>query len=101
MSESLERELAIFSAARQLPASERAACLEQACAGDNALRERVQELLQSNEEAGAFLDEPAIGTHRFADALTASRADRNPSPSEKAGDRIGRYKLLQQIGEGG
>jgi tetratricopeptide (TPR) repeat protein len=84
-------ELAVFSAARRLPAGERAAYLEEACAGDAALRRRIEELLQAGEEAGGFLGSPAANP---------------PGPAgtgriETAGDRIGRYKLLQQIGEGG
>jgi hypothetical protein len=89
-----DRELAVFSAARQLPARERGAFLDEACAGDAALRQRVEELLQAGEQAGAFLESPAAvppsGTVRPA-----------AMPTEKPGDCIGRYKLLQQIGEGG
>jgi serine/threonine protein kinase len=91
-----EREIEVFNAALEMPIPERAAFLEQACAGDAALRQRVEELLQAGELAGAFLEKPAAvppgpgGTIRLA-----------PSPIEKPGDRIGHYKLLQQIGEGG
>src|SRR6266446_1421091 len=100
-----DREMAVFSAARRLPGTQHAAYLDEACAGDAALRQRVEELLQAGEEAGAFLQEPAPGAQR----PSASATPPNPgatmritvAPSEKAGDRIGRYKLLQQIGEGG
>src|SRR5437667_4680045 len=94
------RELAVFTAARRLPASERGVCLDEACAGDATLRERVEQLLRAHEEAHAFLQEPAPGARRSADALAAPVLG-NVAPVEKAGDRIGRYKLLQQIGEGG
>jgi len=96
MSQPSEREIAVFNAALELPAAERAAYLDQVCAGDAALRQRVEELLQAGEKAGGFLANPAAvppgsgGTMRLAQI-----------PAEKAGDRIGRYKLLQQIGEGG
>ena len=89
-----DRELAVFGAALRLPAGERAAYLDEACAGDAALRQRIEELLQASDEAGNFLENPAAvppsGTVRPA-----------AMPTEKPGDRIGRYKLLQQIGEGG
>src|ERR1017187_4122514 len=89
-----DRELDVFGAARRLPVGERAAYLDQACAGDAALRQRIEELLQASDEAGNFLENPAAappsGTVRPA-----------AMPTEKPGDRIGRYKLLQQIGEGG
>src|SRR5213594_3999736 len=102
MSDPIDREVAVFGVARRLPAGERAAYLDEACAGDAALRQRVEELLRASEEAGGFLQETAIAAQRPAEALTSP----NPLPNaaatgEKAGDRLGRYKLLQQIGEGG
>ena len=88
-----DRELAVFSDARRLPPGQRAAYLDEACAGDAALRQRVEELLHASEAAGAFLESPASGPDGTV---------RIPAvPTEKPGDRIGRYKLLQQIGEGG
>jgi serine/threonine protein kinase/tetratricopeptide (TPR) repeat protein len=100
MSELTEREVAIFNTARRLAGSERAACLDEACAGDAALRQRLDELLRVDEPAGDFLEKPAYG-----DSSAAARPGgtfRLPvSLSEKPGDRIGPYKLLQQIGEGG
>src|SRR6185503_13965747 len=102
MNNSMDREVSVFSAARRLPAMERTAYLDQTCAGDAALRQRVEELLQSSEEAGGFLQQPAPGAQRPADARTAPNTVQNVSaPGEQAGDRIARYKLLQQIGEGG
>src|SRR5215471_6945581 len=98
MTDPVEREVAVFSAARRLPGGERAAYLDDACAGDAALRQRVEKLLRANEEASGFLQEPAAGAQRPADALGSPNA--GPT-GEKLGDRIGRYKLLQQIGEGG
>ena len=91
-----DREVAVFGAARRLSAGERAAYLDEACADDASLRQRVEELLQASDEAGNFLESPAAvptgpgGTVRLP-----------ATPTEKSGDRIGRYKLLQQIGEGG
>ncbi len=74
--------------------AERAAWLVRACSDDAELRQRVEALLQAYEKAGAFLQEPsaapAAGTIAVAPELT-----------EKPGDKIGHYKLLQQIGEGG
>src|SRR6266567_4767698 len=102
MSNPMDREVAVFSAARRLPAAERVAYLDEACAGDAALRQRVEDLLRAGEEAGGFLQNIAPGAQRPADAVTSPNAPENAAaPGEKAGDRIGRYKLLQQIGEGG
>ena len=51
----------VFTAALEkgTPA-ERAAFLDEACCGDVALRERVEALLQSDAEAGSFLETPAV-----------------------------------------
>ncbi len=102
MMESFEREVAVFSEARRLAAEERAAYLDEACAGDGALRQRVEGLLRAGEEAGVFLQQPAPGAQRPEDALAPPKTLQIvAAPAEKVGDRIGRYKLLQQIGEGG
>ncbi|UCE61337.1 MAG: serine/threonine protein kinase [Phycisphaerales bacterium] len=84
----------IFSTALQKrSAEERASYLDIAC-GDNAgLRARVEALLKAHEEAGSFLSAPVLDpTALDSDSLV---------PSEEPGTIIGRYKLLQLIGEGG
>src|SRR5580693_468460 len=91
-----DREVAVFSAARRLPPNERAAYLDGACAGDAALRQRVEELLRASEEAGEFLQNPAANAPGPARTIRVTLP-----PVEKLGDRVGRYKILQQIGEGG
>src|SRR5216684_696374 len=102
MSAPPNREVALFSAALELPASRRAAYLDGACADDPALRLRLDGLLRVHEEALPFLEKAAPGAQ--APPMRADGPDatvRLPPLAEKAGDRIGRYKLLQQIGEGG
>src|SRR6516162_6079613 len=83
---------AIFDAAIELPPERRAAYVQEACASDDALRQRVEALLRAHESAESFMDSPAVAPGRETVAV---------KPSEQPGDRIGRYKLLQQIGEGG
>ena len=71
--------------------------LDSACAGDAGLRQAVDALLQAHAEAGSFLDRPG-------DATIAPSGDESAAATslEKPGTIIaGRYKLLQQIGEGG
>ena len=76
--------------------AEQRAYLDRACGGDAALRAEVESLLAANAAAGEFLLRPAhIG------ASAAQRAMLLPPLSEVSGTRIGRYKLLEQIGEGG
>jgi serine/threonine protein kinase/tetratricopeptide (TPR) repeat protein len=83
---------AIFDAAIKLPPERRAAYLQEACAGDDPLRKRVEALLRAHDSAGTFMDSLAVAPKR--ETVVAK-------PAEQPGDRIGRYKLLQQIGEGG
>jgi eukaryotic-like serine/threonine-protein kinase len=75
-------------------AAERAAYLRQACGEDAQLRQHVEALLQAHQKAGAFLEEPAPPPPGIKIVLTAPL-------TEKPGDRIGHYKLLEKIGEGG
>jgi serine/threonine protein kinase/lipopolysaccharide biosynthesis regulator YciM len=82
---------------------ERQAFLAQACAGDSALRKRVEELLASHLEVGDFLLAPALagqGTGAFAPEPLPENVGLGPI-KEEPGTLIGPYKLLQQIGEGG
>ncbi|HEY2827943.1 MAG TPA: protein kinase, partial [Pirellulales bacterium] len=70
-------------------AAARAEFLEQACGDDSALRERVEALLTAHAATGNFVKLPDLD---IASTVTLS---------EGPGSRIGRYKLLEQIGEGG
>ena len=72
--------------------AERSAFLDDACGDDAGLRTQVTELLNVHDRVGSFLDAPPVDS----DATLETRA-----PSETAGTRIGRYKILQEIGEGG
>ncbi|MBI3411918.1 MAG: protein kinase [Planctomycetes bacterium] len=83
---------AIFGKALELPTpQERAAYLAEACGADAVLRADVEGLLQALGKAGNFL-KPATSP----EATVVS-----PPASERLGMRIGPYKLLQEIGEGG
>ena len=89
----------IFLDALDLPRPERAAFLEAACAGDSSLRAEVEDLLRQHERVGDFLETPVL--RDSSPSGTVLIPPGTVSVSEKAGDRIGRYKLLQAIGEGG
>jgi serine/threonine protein kinase len=83
-------EEALFHAARRLQSPrERAEYLRGACGDDPALRGRVQELLRVYDE------EQSLGGVRLGPTVDA--ADAMPLP----GTLVGRYRLLEQIGEGG
>jgi WD40 repeat protein len=84
------REKEIFEQALDIqPAADRLPFVKGACGGDAALCARVLALLQAHGTDAGFLPDAPEG------GATAV------SVSEKPGDRIGRYKLLEKIGEGG
>src|SRR5689334_7618765 len=71
--------------------AERRSYLDRACAGDADLRRRVERLVADHFRAGSFLERPAV---------VVETADQPPA-TEAPGTRIGPYKLLEAIGEGG
>src|SRR6516164_4735326 len=95
--------------------AERVAYLEEACAGDSGLRRRVEALLQSHEEAGSFLEQPALGQQ----AGTGNEGDAGVTRTEQFGGndlsldflsparrpgalgRLGHYEILEVVGQGG
>jgi len=81
----LNRVKEVFAEAIALPLSERSAYLDEACGGDAPLRVEVDAYLSAAEKTQGMM------------------RDSNDSVrlSERPGAIIGRYKLLEQIGEGG
>src|SRR5438445_4208643 len=93
-----QREEQIFEAALQFPTPEqRAAFVKGACGNDETLRQRVEALLKAHEHTSGFLDQPPAAPSGKTLVLTTGML----AVTERPGDKIGRYKLLQQIGEGG
>jgi serine/threonine protein kinase len=91
----------IFHEALALPESERERFVAAACGGDDRLRAEVERLLAANEEAGEFLASPS-GGDRDRSAGGAREGEPPAAGAEEGpGSRIGPYKLLQLIGEGG
>ncbi len=91
-----ERIQNVLAGARELPQEQRAAYLDAACRGDAALRSEVESLLTSRDEVGRVLADPTANL-----PATAAAATIVAPPREGPGTRIGPYRLLQAIGEGG
>ena len=85
-------ELELFAAAIAMTdPAERAALLDRECAGRTALRQRLDLLLAARAQPQPLLDAggpPATGEYE-------------PPPSNVGTIIVGRYKLLEEIGEGG
>ncbi|MHC4426413.1 MAG: protein kinase domain-containing protein [Planctomycetota bacterium] len=93
MSTENKDEEAIFYAALKLKSqAERNAYIKAACGNDINLLNRVEALLKAHDAQDSFLEAPAIGPDATLD---------EPLSIEGPGTKIGRYELLELIGEGG
>ncbi len=105
------REEDLFEAARQITdPADRTTFLDISCKDDPGMRTRLESLLTANEEAESFFED---GATLFNQAETVGllqeqvrKATKAKDPhkflvTETVGQRIGRYKLTQKIGEGG
>ena len=98
-----QREQALFTAALAKPTAERAAFLEGACHGDPALRQRLEALLAAHDQPEALLPTVVDAARGGKEASTgqARPPSKNEMAEEPVGQKIGRYKILEKIGEGG
>src|SRR5260221_4921296 len=90
-----QREAGLFQAAAQLAAAVRGPFLDGACHGDPALRQRLEALLAAHEQSEGVL---AKGAPTAAPTMKLAFAE---AADEAVGQKIGRYKMLEKIGEGG
>ena len=82
-------------AALERSASDRAAFLREACAGDEALRQEVESLLRYEDAADCFMVRPAVEE-------VARLVSRHPESNvDLAGRRLGVYQIELRIGAGG
>jgi tetratricopeptide (TPR) repeat protein len=94
MHETADRTETLFAAAVALAPADRGVYLERECAGDPALRDRLLALLKAHDRAGHVIDRPVN--------CDADQTAGYARTSEQPGTVIaGRYKLLEEIGEGG
>ncbi|OIR07495.1 serine/threonine-protein kinase PknB [mine drainage metagenome] len=103
-----QREEDLFERARQLEGeAERKALLDRECAGDPALRASLEMLLAAERAGGRFFDEGRTAVDVLlteADVGAAANpggAQGLEADGKMIGSQIGRYKLIDKLGEGG
>ena len=87
-------EEALFALALAKPAVERAAWLDSECGEDKPLRTRLDALLAAHEQP-----DPALAAVTV-EALPTIKLKLADAPDEAVGQTLGRYKLLERVGEG-
>jgi len=104
MSTRVPREKAVFCEALEITdPGQRRRFLDQACGADQALREQVEQLLARSQNAGDFFKDcaPALEPEAADADQVLSAAESALEPEIPETKRIGPYKLLQKLGEGG
>lgn len=96
MSDPEHTEESLFEQCLELEPEKRRAFLDSACGEDSELRKAVLNLLRSHETSGGFLE-----TMNQADFTEVTKRLERIAPSEESsGDQIGRYQILELLGEG-
>lgn len=91
----------IFQTICELSPADRAAYLDQACSGDEALRREIEELLDFHQSHETFLEKPALqdAARRMAARLKISEIQ--DSTLSEGDWMLGPYRILDQLGKGG
>ncbi len=84
----------IFNRLVSLPPEQREDALREMCGHDGPLRARIEALLAAHNDPISDLDVPAV-------ELVSSQTEAAKTPADILNRRVGPYKLLQVIGEGG
>jgi serine/threonine-protein kinase len=83
----------LFHSAMEREPSARAAFLDEACGGDDSLHAKVESLLAAHEEAGSFIEKPALDVEAWSVAEDQNQLS--------VGQTIGHYRIVSLLGAGG
>ncbi len=83
----------VLQAALDRPVQERAAYLDEACGDDEELKDEAAQLLTAHDEAGDFIEQPAI--------VTDARVLIGNASGVNIGRVIGPYRIIEELGTGG
>jgi serine/threonine protein kinase len=79
---------------------ERDGLLRRACAGDETLEREVRSLVTSEEQAGGFLENPALEVAARALACREN-SEAAEAPGSMVGETISHYRIVEKLGVGG
>jgi len=82
------------------PLEEREAFLRNACAADGQLEREVRSLLRAQQQAGSFLERPAMEVAARALGQPQSK-EAHASPDFQSGRTISHYRIVTKLGGGG
>src|SRR5947209_3926693 len=91
----------VFQSALDLPQDERGGFIASACAGDDALREQVEALVKQYEQAGDFIEAPAVAIAGFTGGSALNTTLEGAGEDPMAGRRVGSYRIVREVGRGG
>src|SRR6266571_3959511 len=87
----------LFHSALELSQKERAEFLDEACAGNDLLRREVEALIAAHEQAGSFIEEPALEV----EARSVAGEQSDSGAESMVGKTVGHYRLIAALGSGG
>jgi serine/threonine protein kinase/Tol biopolymer transport system component len=90
---------ALLQSALQYSRPERDAFLREACTGDPTLEDEIRSLLEAQQEAGSFLEDPVFEV--AARALTQEESQTDGSSDALIDAELSHYRIVEKVGGGG